>query len=292
MPAPLISLYTPGSRPELIEKAARYDPDAIIIDLEDSVAVERKESARRAVAALLPSLSLPALVRVNSEPEYLEHDLTAVISPQLYGIALPMAEGGGDVRNADAMIARLERERGLAPDSVKLVPLIETALGVHRCFEIATAAPRVESVAFGSAEDGDLQRDLKSAWSVEGTELLYARSKVLLEARAARLPYVLDGAFSEIGNEEALRADCRLSKRLGYDGRTLIHPSQVAPARELYAASAEDVAYYRRLVAAFEEAEAAGRAAIALEGKLVDYAMYKKAQALLASTEAGAPPRR
>lgn len=292
MPAPLISLYTPGSRPELTEKAARYDPDAIIIDLEDSVAVERKESARRAVAALLPSLSLPTLVRVNSEPEYLEHDLTAVISPQLYGIALPMAEGSGDVRNADAMIARLERERGLAPDSVKLVPLIETALGVHRCFEIATAAPRVESVAFGSAEDGDLQRDLKSAWSVEGTELLYARSKVLLEARAARLPYVLDGAFSEIGNEEALRADCRLSKRLGYDGRTLIHPSQVAPARELYAASAEDVAYYRRLVAAFEEAEAAGRAAIALEGKLVDYAMYKKAQALLASTEAGAPPRR
>jgi len=288
MPAPLISLYTPGSRTELIEKAARYNPDAIIIDLEDSVAIDRKESARETVSALLPSLQLPILVRVNSEAAYLEKDLAAVVSPHIYGVALPMAECAGDVRNADALIAGLERERGLPPDSVKLIPLIETALGVHRCFEIATGAARVESVAFGSAEDGDLQRDLKCAWSVEGTEMLYSRSKVLLEARAARLPYVLDGAFSDIGDEEALRADCRLSKRLGYDGRTLIHPSQVAPARELYLASIEEIAYYQRLVAAFEDAEASGRAAIAMEGKLVDYAMYRKAQGLLASAAARA----
>lgn len=289
MQAPLISLYVPGSRPELIEKAAKYGPDAILIDLEDAVAIDRKESARHEVSELIPSLSLPVLVRVNSEPEYLEKDLTAVVSSHLYGVALPMAEGADAVHNADTIIAGLERERGLPPDAIKLIPLIETALGVHRCFEIATAASRVESVAFGSAEDGDLQRDLKAAWSVEGTELLYGRSKVLLEARAAKLPYVLDGAFSDIGNEDALRADCRLSKRLGYDGRTLIHPSQVAPAREMYMPSPEEVAYYRRLVAAFEEAEAAGRGAIALEGKLVDYAMYKKAQALLASAEPSAP---
>ena len=285
MRAPLISLYTPGSRPDLIEKAVRYDPDAIIIDLEDSVAIDRKDAARRDVSALLPSLHVPVVVRVNSEPEYLRQDLDAVVSPYIYGIALPMTESAADVHNADAIIAGLEADRGIAPGTMKLIPLIETALGVYRCFEISTAAARVESVAFGSAEDGDLQRNLKCAWSAEGTEMLYARSRVLLEARAAGLPYVLDGAFSDIGNPEALRADCLLSKRLGYDGRTLIHPSQVAPARELYVASAEDVAYYRRLVTAFEDAEASGRGAIALEGKLVDYAMYRKAQELLAAID-------
>ncbi len=282
MTRPLITLYTPGNRTELFEKAARYNPDAILIDLEDSVPVQLKESARHDVGERIPSLSMPVLVRVNSEPEYLEKDLEAVVSKYLYGVALPMAEGGDGVRNADTIISRIEREKGVEPNSVKLIPLIETALGVMRCFEIASAASRVESVAFGSAEDGDLQRDLQCDWSVEGTELMYARSKVLLEARAAGLPYVLDGAFSDIKNEKALRADCALSKRLGYDGRTLIHPSQVGPAREEYAASDQDLAYYERLVAAFEEAEAAGRAAITFEGKLVDYAMYKKAQTFIA----------
>ena len=145
----------------------------------------------------------------------------------------------------------------------------------------ATASPRVESVSFGSAQDGDLQGDLQCAWSLEGTELLYARSKVLLDARAARLPYVLDGAYSDIKNDDALRTDCQLSKRLGYDGRTAVHPQQVAVIRDTYAASAEELNYYRRLIAAFEVAEADGSAAISLDGKLVDYAMYKKAQTFL-----------
>ncbi len=283
MRAPLITLYTPGNRRDLIEKAGRYDPDAIIIDLEDSVPVQLKEKTRRDVAEIIPRLSIQSLVRVNSEPEYLKDDLEAVVSKHIYGIALPMADSVEAVRNADDVIGRLERERELEPDSVKLIPLIETARGVLKCFEVATAAKRVESVAFGSAEDGDLQRDLKCAWSVQGTELLYARSKVLLEARAAGLPYVLDGAFSDIGNEEALRADCLLSKRLGYDGRTLIHPQQISAAREMYAPTAKELDYYRKLVTAFEEAEASGRAAISLDGKLVDYAMYKKAKAFLSS---------
>ncbi len=278
---PLITLYAPGTKPDLARKAARFEPDAVIIDLEDTVPVQLKAETRGVVAELIPTLETPALVRINSEPEHLEADLEAVVSADLRAAIYPMAEDVATVQRVDSIMTRLERERGLEPNSVKLILLIETALGVVRCFDVASAAERIESVAFGSAEDADLQRDLKCAWSVEGKEMLYARSKVLLDSRAAGLPYVLDGAFSDIGNDADLRADCALSKRLGYDGRTLIHPSQIAVAREAYAPTEAEMAYYTKVVAEFEAAEASGIAAIKVEGKLIDYAMYKMAKAFI-----------
>jgi citrate lyase subunit beta/citryl-CoA lyase len=154
-----------------------------------------------------------------------------------------------------------------------------------RCYDLATSVKRVESVAFGSAEDGDLQREMGCGFSVEGTEMLYARSKVLLEARAAKLPYVLDGAFSAVKDLDALRADCTLSRRLGYDGRTLIHPSQIPVAREAYSLPKEELAHYREVAEEFEVAEANGLAAVQVNGKLIDYAMYKQAKAVLARSE-------
>lgn len=279
---PLITLYTPGNRPDLIAKAPRYNPDAIILDLEDAVPVQLKEAVREELRNTIPTLTLPVLVRVNSDPKYLAGDLAAVVSQHVYGIVLPMVESAEQVREADALITKLERERNLPPDSIKLLLLIETALGVYNCYPSSTAAKRVESVVFGSAEDGDLQADLHCAFSIDGPELLYARSKTLLDARAARLPYVLDGAFSDIKNEEALRADCSISRRLGYDGRTLIYPGHIGPARDVYMPGEQEIAYYTRLVAEFDRALQDGKAAINLEGKLVDYAMYKKAKTFLA----------
>jgi len=278
---PLITLYTPGNRPDLVEKAARFDPDGIVIDLEDSVPIDLKGTAREQVAEILPRLETMNLVRVNSEAQFLEDDLTAVVSEHIYGIGLPMAETVEQVENADRIMTRLERERGLEPDSVKLLLLIETARGVAKCFDLCTAAGRVESVVFGSAEDGDLQRDLHCAFSIDGPELNYSRSRVLVEARAAGLPYVLDGAWSGVQDLDGLRAECTLSKRIGYDGRTLIHPKHVAIAREAYEPNPDEIAYYTRLLEAFEEAEKKGLAAINFEGKLVDYAMYKKAKLFL-----------
>lgn len=281
MSNPLLTLYTPGTKPDLMRKAAQYEPDAIIIDLEDTVPVQLKAQARIDVGEIIPTLDVEALVRINSEPEHIEADLEAIVSADLRAVVYPMAEDVETVRHVDSVITRLERERGLEPDSMKLILLIETALGVVRCFDVASAAKRIESVAFGSAEDADLQRDMKCAWSVEGTEMLYARSKVLLDSRAAQLPYVLDGAFSDINDDDALYADCRLSKRLGYDGRTLIHPKQIPTARKAYAPSEKEVAYYTKVVEAFEDAEAKGIAAIKVEGKLIDYAMYKMAKAFI-----------
>ncbi len=280
---PLITLYTPGSRREFVEKAIKYQPDAIIVDLEDAVPIDLKEKARREMAELIPKLTIPSVVRVNNDPNYLEEDLKAVASGHIYGILLPRAEDAGAIREVDRVLSGLEKEKNLPADSVRLLLLIESALGVERCFEVASAAARVDTVVFASAEDGDLQRELKCAWSVEGTEMLYARSKVLLDARAAGLKYVLDGAFSDLENEEALKKDCILSKRLGYDGRTLIHPKQIPVAREVYLPNPEEIAYCKRLISAFREAESRGLAAITFEGKLVDYAMYRKAREFLGS---------
>ena len=278
---PLITLYTPGNRLDLIEKAARFEPDGIVIDFEDAVPIHMKKQVRQDVSEILPKLNTVALIRVNSEPQFLEDDLTAIVSQHIYGVGLPMAETVEQVQNADRIMTRLERERGLEPDSVKLLLLIETAKGVAKCFDVCSAAKRVESVIFGSAEDGDLQRDLHCAFSVDGPELNYARSRVLLEARAAGLPYVLDGAWSGIQDLDGLRAECTISRRIGYDGRTLIYPKHVPIAREAYEPSADQIAYYTRLLEAFQEAEKKGLAAITFEGKLVDYAMYKKAKLFL-----------
>lgn len=280
MTYPLITLFTPGNRPELFEKAKRFEPDNIVIDLEDAVPNQRKVEVRDDVAKRLPDLWTRPLVRINNVPGLLEGDLDAMVNEHVYGIILPMAEEVGQVREVNRLMTSLEDSRGLARNQVKLFLNMETALGCYRCFELATASDRVESVLFGSAEDGDLQTDLKCAWSADGPELMYARSKVLLEARAAKLPYVLDGAFSDLTNEDSLRLDCTVSRRLGYDGRTLIYPGHVAAAREIYAPSEEEIAYYRRLVEAFEKAESEGLAAVNLEGKMIDYAMYKKALAV------------
>lgn len=278
---PLITLYTPGNRLDLIEKAARFEPDGIVIDFEDAVPIDMKAQVRQDISEFLPRLQTLALVRVNSEPQFLEDDLTAVVSEHIYGIGLPMAETVEQVQNADRIMTRLERERGLEPDSVKLLLLIETAKGVAKCFDVCSAAKRVESVILGSAEDGDLQADLHCAFSIDGPEMNYSRSRVLVEARAAGLPYVLDGAWSGVQDLDGLRAECTISKRIGYDGRTLIYPKHIPIAREVYEPNPKEIAYYGRVIEAFQAAEKKGQAAITFEGKLIDYAMYKKAKLFL-----------
>ena len=285
MSKPLITLYIPGTREDMILKSAKYEPDAIIIDLEDTVPMDLKAETRTRIADLIPQLSLQPIIRINNEPDLIQDDLKAVASDKINSILVPMAEDLDALKEADRVVTKIEIEQGYEPDSIKFILMMESVLGVMRCYDLATSVKRVESVAFGSAEDGDLQREMGCGFSVEGTEMLYARSKVLLEARAAKLPYVLDGAFSAIKDLDALRADCTLSRRLGYDGRTLIHPSQIPVAREAYSLPKEELAHYRKVVEEFGVAEANGLAAVQVNGKLIDYAMYKQAKAVLVRSE-------
>ena len=282
------ALFAPGIKERVTTKALESGADAVILDLEDSVPLASKAEARALVAktidAAAGSLSRPLIyVRVNSAATgLLADDLNAVVRPGLDAILLSKAENVEDVQQTAAALERNESQHGMKQGSVEIILQIENALGVYNCFNLIKASPRVAATCFGSARDGDLQTDLGCSWSIEGTELLYARSKVLLDTRAAGSHiHPLDGVFSDLNDETGLIADSRLSARLGYIGRTVIHPKQIAPVKGAYAVPEIEVAYYQKVVVEFAAAEKAGTAAIAVDGKLVDYAMAQRARRVL-----------
>ena len=268
-------------------KALESGADAVLFDLEDSVAIAAKAEARSLVARAIDGAAnrggAALFVRVNAAATgLLNDDLAAVVRPGLEAIFLPKVERIEEVESTAATLEKLESVQGMKPGSVEVVVMIESALGVYRCYELITASPRVVTTCIGIARDGDLQTDLGCSWSIEGTELLYARSKVLLETRAAGKAWPLDGVFSDLGNEAGLIQDSQLSARLGYVGRTVIHPKQIAPVRRAYAVPEADVAYYKQVVSEFEAVEKTGTAAaITVNGRLVDYAMYQRAKRVL-----------
>jgi citrate lyase subunit beta/citryl-CoA lyase len=282
------ALFAPGIKERVMTKALESGADAVILDLEDSVPLASKAEARALVAktidAAAGSLSRPLIyVRVNGAATgLLADDLNAVVRPGLDAILLSKAENVEDVQQTVAALERNESQRGMKQGSAEIILQIENALGVYNCFNLIKASPRVAATCFGSARDGDLQTDLGCSWSIEGTELLYARSKVLLDTRAAGSHiHPLDGVFSDLNDETGLIADSRLSARLGYIGRTVIHPKQIAPVKNAYAVPELEVAYYQKVVVEFAAAEKAGTAAIAVDGKLVDYAMAQRARRVL-----------
>ena len=284
------ALFAPGSNDRVMTKALESGADAVIFDLEDSVAIAAKPAARKLVAAQIAAvaagngsgkLARGIFVRTNSPATgMLEEDLAAVVRPGLDAIFLPKGEAVEEVKHCAALLDKFEAAQGIKSGSVEICLMIESALGVYNCYNLIKASPRVTATCIGSARDGDLQTDLGCAWSIEGTELLYAKSKVLCDSRAAGA-YPLDGVYSDIGDEAGLIKDSTLSARLGFLGRTPIHPKQIAPIRKAYAVPAAEVIWYTRVVAEFEAAEKAGVGAIAIEGKLVDYAMLQRAKRVL-----------
>ena len=281
------ALFAPGSNERVMAKALESGADAVIFDLEDSVAISAKPQARKLVAAQIDAVAASGkltpgiFVRSNSPTTgMLQEDLAAVVRPGLDVIFLPKGETVEEVKACGVLLDRFEAAQGLRPGSVEICLMIESALGVHNCYSLIRASPRVTATCIGSARDGDLQTDLGCAWSIEGTELLYAKSKVLCDTRAAGA-YPLDGVYADIADEVGLIKDSTLSARLGFLGRTPIHPKQIAPIRKAYAVPEAEIVWYTRVVKEFEAAEKTGVAAIAIEGKLVDYAMYQRAKRVL-----------
>lgn len=284
------ALFAPGSKDRVMSKALESGADAVILDLEDSVAIAAKPEARKlvsvqidAVAALRASGKSTAgvFVRTNSPATgMLEEDLSAVVRPGLDAIFLPKGETVDEVRACAALLDKFEAAKGMKAGTVEVCLMIESALGVHNCYDLIKASPRVTATCIGSARDGDLQTDLGCAWSIEGTELLYAKSKVLCDTRAAGA-YPLDGVYSDINDDAGLMRDSLQSAKLGFLGRTPIHPKQIDVIRKAYAVPQTEVDWYTRVVKEFEAAEKTGVAAIAVEGKLIDYAMYARAKRVL-----------
>ena len=263
---PLLSprsyLFVPGNRPDRFAKACAAGADAVVLDLEDSVAAGDKSKARAAVAAWLTGAQ-PVLVRVNtSESEWFRDDLSLGLKPGIAGVLLPKAEHVEEIRQVAESFGA----------EVPILPQIETARGFRNAPALANAKP-VQRLLFGSI---DFQLDL--GMSAEEEELLYFRSQIVLESRLAGIQAPVDGVTTDINSPERVRADTLRARRLGFGAKMCIHPKQVPVVNECFTPSAEEEAWARRVL----EASAAARgAATSVDGKMVDRPVLARAEVIL-----------
>lgn len=281
-------LFTPGNRLDMLEKGVRSGTDAVIVDLEDSVSLDNKPVARHNLVNL-PDSPVPYYVRTNAvETGLLWEDVVAAGRADVVGVIIPKAESPVTISQVDGALTALEITTGKPEGSITIIPLIESALGVRLTYEMAKASDRVECVMFGGGEQGDLVADLGVEWTPEGTGLMQARAQVLLSSRAAGVPYPMEAVFMDFRNPDGLRVECELARRLGYMGKVAIHPAQIPVINDVFTPSAEVVEYQRKVLAAFEEAEAQGSASIAVDGKMVDYAVARVARTIIARADTAA----
>lgn len=281
-------LFTPGNHPRKVEKVFDAGADAVILDLEDAVAIAEKPGTRQAVVEALMARPEPrrplGYVRVNAlSTPFAYGDFQAVVGPWLDGIVLPKVESAAELQTADWLLAQVEREAGLTVGAIDLLPIIETAKGEQAMLSIATAGTRVRRLSFGA---GDYTLDIGRTWSLGEAELLPMRHTVVSVSRAAGLESPIDSVFIHLREPDAFAASCAGVQALGFQGKLCIHPGQIEAANAAFTPNAEQVAYARKIVAAFEEAEAAGSASIQVDGYFVDYPIVEKARRTLALIEA------
>jgi citrate lyase subunit beta/citryl-CoA lyase len=274
-------LFVPGNQATMLEKAMGFAPDALVPDLEDSVPVDEKAHAREVTAAFLPRLAqLGSLLipRVNSlDTGWLEDDLAALVGPHVYGVSVGKINTPKDVQVISDMIARLEQQADVPAGQVKLLLWIETAMAIVHCYEICTASPRIVGVAFGAE---DLTNDMGIERSSDDSEVAVPRSIMCVAARAADV-LALDTPYFAFRDPEGLQQNALASKKIGFKGKFAIHPAQIETINAAFSPSSADIETARRVVAAFEEAERAGRGSTSLDGKVVDVPVVKRARALL-----------
>ena len=281
-------LFAPANVPRRVEKALTLDADAVILDLEDSVAPSDKPGARKSVAeALNRPRKGRGYVRVNApSTPYCFRDLVETIHRRVDGVIVPKIESAADLHAVDWIMASLEREQGIAEGSIDLMPIIETAAGVQRVDRIVQArnlrpykgAWRVKRVAFGA---GDYANDVGLSPTLDEPELADARSRLVLSSRAAGMENPIDSPWFHFREVDAFRRSLERSRRSGFQGRLCVHPDQLGPVNEAYLPSVEEVSRAERIVAAFDAAEAKGAAAIQVDGQMIDYPIVHRARALL-----------
>ena len=281
------AVFVPGNRAGMLERARSFDADVIMVDLEDSVPpgekVVARDLAREWVPALQAGSGRRVMVRLNSlDTGLVRAELEAVVSPALYGVSIGKVESARDVRTLDGLLSALEPAAGVDAGSLRIIPWIETARAVWDARSIALASPRVAAIAFGAE---DFTNDMGIERSDSGDEVAVPRAWVPVAARAAQVG-ALDSPFVRFRDPDALRDDARAARRMGYTGKFAIHPAQLAIINETFSPSAAEIEYARRVVEAWDAAEAAGRGSLDLDGRMVDVPVVKRAQNLLALADA------
>ena len=279
------ALFVPGNRPDRIVKAFGTGADVVIIDLEDAVPLSEKESSRQNVREKVAQFAdRMILVRTNAlGSDFIKGDLDTTIVEGVNGIILPKVEGADDITKINTLLIEVEKNRALPEGTIRVFPLIESAVSVQHIYDIVlakTKPDRVYTVMFGAA---DYTLDMGIEMTMEGHELFYARSRIAIACRAAGIAPPVDTPFMiDLKNTDALISDAGRAKELGFQGKLVIHPNQVEPCNKIFSPLPEEIKKAEKIVKTFEEAEAAGMAAIQLEGKFIDYAVVKRSKDILA----------
>ena len=273
-------LYMPGSNPRALERARALPADGLIIDFEDAVAAEAKEGARTIVAAALSAGgygSRELVLRVNPLDTPWGHaDLAAAATMPIDAVLLPKVESADRVRLTLSLLDALG-----APERLAVWCMVETPLAVLAAREIAASSPRLAALVLGTS---DLTKELHALVTRDRLPLITSLGLVMLAARAFGLA-ILDGVHLDLSDEEGFALSCRQGRELGFDGKTLIHPKQIAPANLAYAPSPEEIEWSRQVIAAHAEAGAAGKGIVVVDGKLIEGLHVENARRVLALAE-------
>jgi citrate lyase subunit beta/citryl-CoA lyase len=274
-------LFVPVTVRKFVDGAAKRGADAIILDLEDSVPVAEKPRARsllQEAAEIVARGGADVVVRINRPLRMAIADIEAAVSPRVAALALPKIESAEHLCLLAEVVDEVEAERGVAPGTIKLLAMVETASAFFRMAEIARAHPRLVAMTLG-AEDFALSVGMIP----EAEGLFFPKQQMIIAARAAGImPLGFLGTVADFRDLEAFRATLKRSRRLGFMGASVIHPAQVPILNEEFAPTAEEVAHAERLVTAYDKATAEGVGAIVVDGKMIDVPVVERAQALLA----------
>jgi citrate lyase subunit beta / citryl-CoA lyase len=277
-------MFVPGHRQKMIDKALGLNTDAIMLDIEDGVAPNEKDTARQLIAAALGQPKAPnssaRFVRINAIGHArMDADMDAVVRPGLEGLVLPKVETAEEVKTVDAILTEREEKQRMASGSVEVLVAIESPRGLLNAPAIAGCSPRVCGLIFG-AEDYGRELGLPTSREAEARDLLYARSAVVVAAASAHVQAV-DGVWVDLKDTDGLLGFARQARRLGFSGMSLIHPSQIDPINQTFSPTLEEIDYARQVVKAFEEANARGDGSIAFGGQLIDRPIVERARRTL-----------
>lgn len=279
-------LFLPGNTPNMLINGNCLGADAVIFDLEDAVSPAEKDAARILVRNTMKYMDFRGceiIVRINSiDTPYWKKDVSEILPyrPQL--LLLPKTGSAQDVLEADAYITQVEEQLGLPRNTVGLMPLIETAMGVENAFAIASASKRVQALFLGAE---DLTADLRCKRTKEGREIEYARTRLVVAARAAGVD-VYDTPFTDVNDDEGIWADAELAKALGFTGKASISPRHVEAINQVFSPTQKDIDYAYEVMDAIRLAKEQGKGAIALHGKMIDAPIVARAQQTIAAAQA------
>lgn len=270
-------MFVPGNNPGMMADAYIYGPDSIMLDLEDSVTMAEKDTARLLVHNALKTIDYgdtEMVVRINPlNTPYGKKDIEAVVKAGVHVIRMPKTETAEEVIEVEREIEKVEKEIGYL-GRTQIMAAIESALGVVNAYAIATASKRMMGIALGAE---DYSANLKTQRTPEGSELLLARETIVVAARAAGID-ALDTVYSNLNDMETFRKEVETIKKLGFDGKSIINPRQIEVVNEVFAPKEKEIQKSLTILAAIKEAEKKGSGVIAVNGKMVDRPVVIRAQ--------------